>query len=155
MAVSIKTVDVEKEKEAAREEGYKQGLEDAWEIARKMDISSVQEGGYSLSDIVTIFGKFYSISEVIKKFSIHEVREKIEAYEAEKTKPKLGDVVKCTSKNDDTVRIGILAYENEAAFGILFRGLNGFYTSNNLKNVCTIKKTGKHFDIQSMLDEIG
>lgn len=151
MVVSIKTVDVEKEKEAAREEGYKQGLEEAWEIARRIELC-LPTCGYTHSQLMAIFNS-PSPNEILEKFSIHEVKEKIAAYEAEQSKPKLGDVV--IFKNGilaGPLPIGIYFGEDSSDYIVLNKCMSKVKYG---KSSWTIEKTGKHFDIQSMLDEIG
>ena len=63
--------------------------------------------------------------------------------------------MKCTSKNGDTVRIGIYANQTEKTFCILCHSVSGLWHLDLFKDLYNIEKTGKHFDIQSMLDEIG
>ena len=149
MAVSIKTVDVEKEKEAAREEGYKQGLEEAWEIARKIELCLLT-CGYTHSQLMAIFNS-PSLNEILEKLTIHDVKEKIAAYEAEQAKPKLGDVV-----NIDDVGLFLFLGENYTHYFALDPDDKDNEPHKFVKKyVEKIEKTGKHFDIQSMLDEIG
>lgn len=156
MAVSIKTVDIEKEKEAARDEGYKAGLEEAWEIARKITLYH-EDGGYSCDELKDICGDDDPY-KAYKNMSIHEVKEKIAAYEAEQAKPKLGDVVtlKCLEFYSDYDTTGIYISESAQYFNLLIKtDAFGADTIRIGKNIVeSIEKTGKHFDIQSMLDEL-
>lgn len=144
----VKSENVEEEKKIA----YKQGLEDAWEIARKVALNH-DDGGYMHDEVKSIFGERWY--EVFKDLSIHEVKEKIEAYEAEQNKPKLGDVVIIKPVDDECRSFdGIYLGTNIDGHYILENdgGLPTFLLN---RDAWTIEKTGKHFDIQSMLDEIG
>ena len=138
---------------SAREEGYKAGLEEAWEIATKVGLESL-DGGYTRKELRSIFGNDSWIN-IFKNLSIHEVKEKIAAYEAEQAKPKLGDVVKCESLISNAMFVGFLINENEKSYNILLNDNIGLHDQELYKDCWTIEKTGKHFDIQSMLDEIG
>ena len=151
MSVSIKAVDIEKEKEAAREEGYKQGLEEAWEIARKIVLQDC-DGGYGMTTLIKIFGNEW-VSDILKGAYIHEVKEKIAAYEAEQSKPKLGDVVKIYGGSGEFYHTGIFIEEEEQDYIVLSKVLHHIQAFSKIN--FRLEKTGKHFDIQSMLDEIG
>lgn len=140
-----------------KEKTYEQGLEEAWEIARKIIGDTKHQDEYSSIDLDRIFGtNRRSRDHLINDFpSIHEVKEKIAAYEAEQAKPKLGDVVKCGSLISNATLIGILSNENERTYSVILKGKSGVTYQDLYKDCWTIEKTGKHFDIQSMLDEIG
>lgn len=147
--VSIKTVDIEKEKAKARDEGYKAGLEEAWGIARKLGLNP-KDGGYNAGEVDSIFGSRWY--DVLLEMSIHEVKEKIAAYEADQAKPKLGDVV-----NIDDVGEFLFLGEGSEHYYVLDPSDNdGIPHQFVIKHTAnSIRKTGKHFNIQSMLDEIG
>ena len=143
---------VEKEKEKRMEtKTYEQGLEEAWEIASKIAARGVSEGGYSISDVDEIFGKDRpSFTDILRTINIHEVKAKIDAWEAEKNKPKLGDVVEI----DDIGKFLFLG-ESKYRYHVLDLNDDGVPHMFEKSFVRKIKKTGKHFDIQWMLDEIG
>lgn len=140
------------------EKTYEQGLEDAWEIARKIMLNE-DNGGLSMGTIHDIFVLDCSSPiGVIRKYGIHEVIDKIEAWKKEQTKPKLGDVVKIRDVDNFMAYRpyeGIYLHEDENGYAVLLR----FGTRTHIQhlNVVTTKleKTGKHFDIDNMLDEIG
>lgn len=152
MAVSIETVDIEKEKAKARDEGYKAGLEEAWEIVRKITLYH-EDGGLDGEALRKIFGEsYYTAITPLAKFSIHEVKEKFEAYEAEQAKPKLGDVVEI----GDIGEFLFLGEGREHYYVLDPTDNDGIPQQFVIKHTAnSIRKTGKHFDIQSMLDEIG
>lgn len=130
---------------------YKKGLEEAWEITRKLALNP-RDGGYNVGEVDSIFGSRWY--DVLLEMSIHEVKEKIAAYEAEQAKPKLGDIVKFVHKsNGITTYTGIYSGSDDDFHWLL---IPDHKTPSKFPScVWTIEKTGKYFDIQSMLDEIG
>ena len=127
---------------------YEQGLEEAWEIARKIVTNC--EGSFSGFDLCEIFDTGNGCQEIMNKHpSIHEVKAKIDAWEAEKNKLKLGDVV---AIND----IGEFLFlgESKYRYHVLDPFDDGVPHMFEKSFVRKIEKTGKHFDIQSMLDDI-
>ena len=137
------------------DDSYKRGLEEAWTIAKKIG-ADYGYGGYYSDDIELIFGKQWF--EVFTDMTIHEVKEKIEAWEKEQAKPKLGDVVKINFKPVyDTEEVGVYVYEKDNCIRILRRTQVKVLDTINIDKdlIQSIEKTGKHFDIASMLDELG
>ena len=133
---------------------YKQGLEDAWKIASKIVLHE-SDGGYGVSTLLSIFGNEW-VSDIFNNTSIHEVIKKIEAWEKkqeEQAKPKLGDVVKIYGGSGEFYHTGIFIEEEEKDYVILSKALH--HTQSFSKINFRLEKTGKHFDIQNMLDEIG
>lgn len=137
-----------------KEKTYEQGLEEAWEIARKIILPS-SYGGFNGKELKRIFAEDYNTTVTLfANLSVHEAKEKIAAYEAEQAKPKLGDVVIIKPVDDEC------------------RSFNGIYLGTNIdghyilendgvlptfllnRDAWIIEKTGKHFDIQSILDEL-
>ncbi|MBR5780415.1 MAG: hypothetical protein IKY27_00330 [Bacteroidales bacterium] len=133
------------EKEMNETKTYEQGLEEAWEIARK--IATISEGHFKPWDI---FDGIHTYRDVFIKYpSIHEVKAKIEAWEAEKAKPKFGDVVELTSLSTGQMYKGIYVEENSLEYVVLDAYLSKVFPK---KSACTIKKTDRHIDIQSLLE---
>ena len=129
-------------------EAYNQGLQDAWELVRKLYLDGKQK--YSPEEQKEIFGGS-GITYVIEHYTPQEALAKIEAYEKEKAKIKVGDVVRAHENHEYVV---IATSEEMPNNQPLLRSLE------NTKNVCfctndRMKKTGKHIDIQSILDGIG
>ncbi len=123
------------------EEAYQQGMNDAWEAARKIgsnSMCSLKEMGFDFSQCVV---RDYNPSWfVVKNYSASEAIEKIRQYEQEKKqkeKIKAGDEVII----DSELRGVILDYEelgDYARFSV--------YTENGLVEECkNISKTGRHF----------
>lgn len=69
----------------------KQGLEDAWEYAKKI-VLNPDDGGLGLSELNEIFG-FYTIQSIFKNYTVQQAIEKLKAYEKEQ-------------KADDTINVG-------------------------------------------------
>ena len=77
---------------SAEEEAYNKGLNDAWELARKIVLREY-DGGMSVKDFYNIFDKTMADEDVLKKFTPQEALAKIAAYEKEQAEIKAGDVV--------------------------------------------------------------
>lgn len=127
-------------------DAYKQGTEDAWELARKI-CGLETDGALSFQELDEIFGT-RSYSKIFRDNTYEEALAKIKEYEEKKNKLVPGDVVKCSNRYG-TLK-GILYSESSTDYWIL---LNSCTAPQNLtKDAWTIEKTGKHFDIQGMLD---
>lgn len=118
--------------------GYENGLNDAWEAARKI--------GYSLkTSIVTeIFGTPYS-SQIFSDTSAAEAIAKIRQYEQEKEqKIKVGDEV-----NAPCGKAVVTGMENDSARYVYSSGEYGFMEKSNLT------RTGRHFpEIAAVLQKM-
>lgn len=138
----------------ADSDSYKQGLEDAYKLIKRLHFDETLPE--NLHDLFPIYDRSLTgIPNILKQYDIHEIKEKLEAYDGERNKPKLGDVVKCGSLVSNATLIGILSNENERTYSVILKGKSGVTYQDLYKDCWTIEKTGKHFDIQSMLDEIG
>lgn len=129
--------EVAKKIKEQEEDIYNKGLNDAWELARKIDIFDEEER-------TKIFG--YLTSEYIKEhYTVQEALAKLKAYE--EAQIEVGDVVKF-----ETGENGIVTYINCDG------DLMGFSEDGRLFTEMPIsccKKTGKHIDIKSILEQIG
>ena len=121
---------------------YEKGLNDAWELARKVSLDNY-EGAYSVKELKNIFG-FNSLQDVFRHYSIQEALAKLEAYEKEQN-IKVGDIV----YNDDTMEEGVVTHIDNGEIFMLYDDGSCGNTYGNLT------KTGKHIDIQSILQQIG
>ena len=125
------------------EEAYNKGLEDgrneAWELAKKLVLLDSSIGW-------KIFGTC-RVLEVLENFTPQEALAKLEAYEKEQAEIKVGDVIERTRDNKVIVVCGIS--------DVNYCGLmnDGRWTCLSFEDEIT--KTGKHIDIQSMLEQIG
>ena len=128
-----------------QDEAYQRGLEDAWEAARK--IIHMPEG-----DLLNIFTECYSAVctalQVLLKYDAAEAIDKIKAYEDKQ-------------KEDDSIKVGdevatrgsipgntflVTKVTESTAYGISNDGSWNFYNKDS------VTKTGKHYDIQSILE---
>lgn len=138
------------------EGAYQKGLSDAWEAARKI-VLSPDDGGLSVYDVSKIFENDYS-SYIFKKYSASEAIEKLKEYEEQRNdnEIKVGDEVE-SLYNDGTV------IENMIPWVVTWirEGHNGkkyYYgidAEGTLRNNNFIHKTGRHFGIDKILEEMG
>ena len=116
-------------------EAYNKGLEDAWELAKKLFCPPRYNG--------------MDIHIVPARYTVQEALAKLEAYEKEQAEIKVGDVVQFEGK------IGVVTAITEGkevkTADILRK--DGQFTISWCIAKC--KKTGKHIDIQSVLQQIG
>jgi len=124
---------------------YSDGLNDAWELAKKVLLSK-DKGGLTTNEIADIFYTTYP-TDVFEKYSYEEALAKIEAYEKEK-EIKVGDVVEIFHNGGKGVVVRILA---EDGLNIVLE--NGLFYADCSRGDCV--KTGKHIDIESLLRQIG
>jgi len=115
---------------------YVDGLNDAWELAKKI----LEMCGEKREEILGL-GSYANILEFVAP---EEALAKIEAYEREK-EIKVGDVVKGISTDGIVTRLS----HNDTFYVTWKDGSSGRYDIND------VKKTGKHIDIESLLRQIG
>lgn len=127
--------------------GYVDGMLKTWGIAKELFEYS--------SELYEIFGfnemnQYMSINYVLNNFTPQQAKTKIEEWEKSKEEIKVGDVVTDTSNNRNYIVTGIKQDNNSTWYALLSEiGL----TINT--KACTLKKTGRHIDIQSVLEQIG
>lgn len=112
--------------------GYENGLNDAWDAARKIPLN-VNEGGLSANALTMMFGN-KSIIQIFKEFSASEVTEKIRQYEQEEIR--VGDEVEAVSGK--AVIIEVLNNGKDVRY--MYSD-----TSTGFNNSCNITRTGRHF----------
>lgn len=128
------------------ESEYNRGLNDAWEAARKLAVSS-KEGGLDTETIVKIFDglTYYAVFEAV---SASEAVAKIKEYEQQKQDPeiKVGDEVVI----DDSIGIVTRAFSGAVTCYVMRKdGSSGEEDRNDCKT------TGRHFDqIAEVLTEM-
>lgn len=136
---------------------YERGCDDCMNLIRKI-VNSEEDGGYTIEALHEIFDIKWTFSNIFSDHSFKELKAKIDAYEQKKKKkeeaekPVIGDEVTYTV--DKNIRHGILlSYDDDVDnYWVL---TPKYHTPQKLpKSVFKLKKTGKHFDIQGMLDEI-
>ena len=131
-----------------QDEAYNKGLEDAWELAKKLWHNDAEKND-------GIYGIGYFI-DIANEYTPQEALAKLEAYEKkEQAKIKVGDVV--TDKEHEVEILVTIIYtthfdgikvnaDNECGkFGATYSGMC----------IRDFEKTGKHIDIQSVLQQIG
>ena len=128
--------------DAERDSEYQRGLNDAWDAARKIvtwpDRSLVNSDTFDLDPGENIFTK-YSASEAITKLSTYE--------EEQKSKIRFGDEVVVYDKHKGLV----VSHEHDDCDNIWV--LIAKYSTPQKVNKRSVSKTGRHFDIESILKE--
>ena len=127
---------------------YDKGMEDCWEIMKK--IFYPPEEGLYYSEINQIFGEHWSALNMLKTFSAKEAKEKIDNYIKEKSEFHVGDEVKHKLDGFKGVVIEVVSGNNETFLRILFNGMyTGTYTNDKLI------KTGRHFDeVETLIEKL-
>jgi hypothetical protein len=116
------------------DELYNKGLNDAWELAKKIALPS-HMGGYTANELVEIFGK-YIYKSVLYTFTPQEALAKVKEYE-ERNEIRVGDVV----RRKGTTHEAIVTRVTGTNICFLFR--DGSADSYATKE--ELEKTG-HFD---------
>ena len=124
---------------------YQKGLEDAWNIARKITVET-DDGGVSISALYEMFGT-ESMCKIMKNNTVYDATDKLKAYEKKyPDKIKVGDEV--THKSDS---ISWTAVVTQNVNGILtLMGMTGAI-AEGYDEKCFVK-TGRHFDIEKILE---
>ncbi len=123
--------------EAVYDKGFKDGLEKAWEIAKKIVLDEAR-GGYTGAECVEIFGA-YSSDAILTNNTVFRALVKVEAYEkqkAEKDKIKDGDEVSL----DDGTKGVVVCSGSDGHLNVVnaFGGMRSY-------NVTEVIKTGRYF----------
>jgi hypothetical protein len=117
------------------DEVYNKGLNDAWELAKKIVISE-EDGGYSLEELRNIFG-YGDFESILKVFTLQEAHAKVKAYE-ERNEIQKGDVVRLKGLSCKA----IVTRVTKTNMCLLFK--DGGCSLGCYKE--DFKKTGEHFD---------
>ena len=116
---------------------YTDGLNDAWELIRKLFKMSG-------SEVKEVFGHVI-LGVLVNDLTPQEALAKLEAYEKEKNEIKVGDVV----EDIHTGKLYVVTMLSGNICYVLFSdGSAGTVSRNELK------KTNKHIDITSVLEQI-
>ena len=126
-----------------QDEAYLRGLEEAWEAARKI----MCDDGIDMNTLCTIFRRGCSDS-IIRDYSASEAIAKLKAYEDGKHSDRIevGDEVIWSDGSTIIVTMVYVDGGSEWCDGV---NQNGRAYHVLLENV---RKTGKHYDIQSILE---
>ena len=130
-----------------QDEAYQRGLEDAWEAARKIVVNP-DNGGIASETLLEIFG-MRGYTYIMQENTAQEAIDKIKAYEdkqKEKSSIKVGDEVKHHFQGYGVVT-RIKEVNGKTHYNAVWsNGNTGYYRFDDLK------KTGKHYDIASILE---
>ena len=119
--------------------------EESWEIAKKI-LLYPEHGGYNSSELEEIFGR----TEHLWEMTPQQAKSKIEAWEAEK-EIKVGDVIFVTyNQSINGVVTNIYGKDEKKLYVLRDDGSSGV-----LAYTKSIKKTGRHIDIEGLLKQIG
>jgi hypothetical protein len=129
----------------AHEEGYEEGLNDAWETVRKL-VCSPSEGGYDFDVLLGIFG-CCGMKNISTHYTPKEVIEKIKAYD-EANAIKRGDYVTWFINGEKNT--GIVLYEQETQYWILCD--DNPCPQNISKTRLNLTKLAKHIDLDGFFD---
>lgn len=116
---------------------YEQGLEDAWELARKLFAHT------NLADMQKMFGSSDE-GVIIMSFDVQEALAKFKAYE-ESQENNVGDVV----TNHNLGRCIVLEKRNDGLLSVLTES-----GEVRIRRQDELHKTGKHIEIESLLEQI-
>lgn len=130
---------------SAEEKAYNKGLNDAWELAKKIALYP-ENGGLSREKMLEIFNNASSVS-ILTTAIPQEVLAKIEAYKKEQAEIKVGDVV-----SHDGLKGVVTRITDDCIYTISYIGTTPRYSATESKK---LTKTGKRIDISAILAEIG
>ena len=121
---------------AVKNSSYNKGLNDAWTLVNKIDNMSMDKRN-------NVFGVSFT-EDVLSAYTGQEALAKLEAYEKEQAEIKVGDVV-----------IDLDGHERVVLF-IDLAGIAQIYSRYGVTHIDKIhlKKTGKHIDLQTILEQI-
>lgn len=117
------------------DDAYNKGLDDAWELAKKIVLPD-HLGGYTVDELKDIFGK-NTFASLMNTFSPQEALAKVKAYEEERNEIKVGDVVEFKDGCIESIVTKVDGYTIYKLFK------SGDCNSCDKKD---LKKTGKHYD---------
>ena len=132
-----------------QDEAYQRGLEDAWEAAQKV-VCKTTAGGMSLDTLKEIFG-VQSPAAIMQSNTAQQAIDKIKTYE---------------DKRSDRIEVGdeVTDLQSGANFVVthLWKNNHGDKGVSGFNNDCSafsatldkVSKTGRHFDVDKILDEM-
>ena len=133
-----------------QDDAYQRGLDDAWEAAWKI----VCDESFDSSTLMHIFNRRSSFEGIFGNFSASEAIAKLKAYE-EKQKAedeiRVGDEVAFHHDDGRPDTVVVVTYIGQDGF---IDGMDGRGTQYAHKNPTKWTKTGRHFDIEKILEEM-
>lgn len=141
------SVELKAEDEKQRMKTYEDGLNEAWEAARKIACLS-SDDGYTMEDLIKIFG-LDCVSTIFKKQSANEAVTKIKEYE---NRIEVGDEVYCLDINYPRVVTCIFEVRETGDIKAVSFASSGKVC---VDYVSDLKKTGRHFtQIEEVLKQM-
>ena len=125
---------------------YEDGLNDAWELARKI-CGMTRQAWYEIFKIEDAY-----LADILDDNTPQEALAKIEAYEESKA-IKVGDVVRSTS-NPDNEYLVITNEDDESVYEYGVINLTSMIIDRITGSLSHFEKTGRHIDIQHILEQI-
>lgn len=132
--------------EKIRQEEYKRGLEDAWELAKRVVIS-IEDEGMTYQELMECFG--LASEQMILKMPVSDMKERYDAWK-EKNNQKakdiiqVGDVITVKGSYEMVViEISVYEYDNNSLSYTCVDKNTG--TVWHYSEDADIKKTGKHY----------
>ena len=135
----------------ARQEAFNTGMEEIWELVRKIYFDS-EAGGLTFQEMQEIYGcKF--LCEIFGKYTVQEVKARYDAWKTEKEQFHVGDVVCLKSTKNCLVLVTYVDKENElfSGFKISNDKTNGYCFNN--KKTSDYEKTGRTIDFLKVLED--
>lgn len=128
---------VDRKAQERYDEGYQKGLDDAWELARKL-LFTEANGGMSLDEITECFGSEYDIARSLK-MDVADAKAKYDAWKEKK-------------EQEEQIHVGDVVDYDGCEY-VVIKELYDFYGVINPTNNCSrtifknATKTGKHYDL--------
>lgn len=134
--------------ERGRSEGYRRGMWEAWGLIKKLFTFSEK-----LPEIFDFSerNQYMSIEYVLNNYTPNEAKNIIEEWEKSKEEIKVGDICEYKAANGGIYK----------SVCVKVNGTNGYFLykdgsfSRSREPLSDWKKTGRHIDIQSILEQIG
>jgi hypothetical protein len=118
-----------------RDLGYKEGLEKAWEVAKRI-VLNPKDGGLPVNEFHELFGSKSGWYNIFQGYTVYDVIEALDKYD-ERNEICVGDEVKVT--NTDISGVVTKVILDDCVLGICVDG--SVFSSKKER----LKKTGNHF----------
>lgn len=126
---------------------YQRGLEDAWEAARRISVIELN-GGLNGKELMKIYGTM-DIHKIYDDNTASEAIAKLKAYEEKRSdKIKRGDIVNVKGCCNDNLLGVVTKVWNDNCYIVWGDGSGGAWSKDS------VVKTGKHIDIDKILEEL-
>ena len=127
-----------------QDEAYQAGMDKAWEAAQKVACKT-EAGGMTLDTLQKVFGVI-SPATIMQSNTAQQAIDKIKAYEDKRSdRIEVGDEVR-TRDGAPSHTFLVTKVTDSHVYGISDDGSWNYYTKDE------VTKTGKHYDIQSILE---